>query len=219
MIDISTASFNSLPLLRKIAPGIMVLLVVLCAGCSWNSAYPPVPDAQRNVEVDYDYILGPGDGVDIFVWGNEELSSGATVRPDGKLTTHLVEDLQASGKTSTQLARDIEEAYSEYVRQPVVSVTVSNFAGIPDQSVRVMGEATDPKQVNFKKHMTLLDVMIETGGLTEYADGNKSVLIRMVDGKQLTYGLRLNDLVKEGDISANISVMPGDIIIITESWF
>jgi polysaccharide export outer membrane protein len=98
-------------------------------------------------------------------------------------------------------------------------VTVSGFIGIPDQSVRVMGEATSPNQVSYKKHMTLLDVMIETGGLTEYADGNNSVLIRMVDGKQLTYGLRLNDLVKEGDISANISVMPGDIIIITESWF
>ena len=219
MINISTASSDSLPQLRKIAPVFMALLVVLCAGCSWNPDFPPVPDAQRNIEVDYDYILGPGDAVDIFVWGNEELSSGSSVRPDGKLTTHLVEDLQASGKTSTQLARDIEEAYSEYVRQPVVSVTVSNFKGIPEQSVRVMGEATDPKQVNFKKHMTLLDVMIDTGGLTEYADGNKSVLIRMVDGKQLTYGLRLDDLVKDGDISANISVMPGDIIIITESWF
>ena len=215
---ISTARFKLQPVASAML-GSAVLVLILCAGCASNSDYPPVPDAQRNVEVDYDYILGPGDAVDIFVWGNEELSSGSSVRPDGKLTTHLVEDLQASGKTSTQLARDIEEAYSEYVRQPVVSVTVSGFAGIPEQSIRVMGEATDPKQVNFKKHMTLLDVMITTGGLTEYADGNKSVLIRMVDGKQLTYGLRLDDLVKDGDITANISVMPGDIIIITESWF
>lgn len=219
MIDISVAHFNIFPLLRKIGPCFSVLFFVLCAGCSSNSSYPPVPDAQRNVEVDYDYILGPGDTVAIFVWGNEELSSTSAVRPDGKLTTHLVEDLQASGKTSTQLARDIEEAYSEYVRQPVVSVTVSGFTGIPEQSVRVMGQATTPKMVPYKKHMTLLDVMISSGGLTDYADGNNSVLVRMVDGKEVSYGLRLDDLVKDGDISANISVMPGDIIIITESWF
>ena len=219
MINFS-ASFPAFsPFDRRIARGFTILLFVFCVGCSSNSSFPPVPDAQRNVEVDYDYILGPGDSVEIFVWGNEELSSGSSVRPDGKLTTHLVEDLQASGKTSTQLARDIEEAYSEYVRQPVVSVTVSGFTGIPEQSVRVMGEATDPKQINYKKHMTLLDVMISSGGLTEYADGNSSVLVRMVDGKQATYNLRLDDLVRDGDISANLSVMPGDIIIIAESWF
>ncbi|NQX87738.1 MAG: polysaccharide biosynthesis/export family protein [Halioglobus sp.] len=196
----------------------LVIVVVFSVGCS-GTDYPPVPDAQRNVDVDYDYVLGPGDSVDIFVWGNEDLSSSSTIRPDGKLTTHLVEDLHASGKTSTQLARDIEEAYAEYVRQPVVSVTVSGFSGVPEQSVRVMGEATSPKQITYKKHMTLLDVMIAAGGLTEYADGNNSVLVRMVDGKQVTYNLRLNDLVKEGDITANVAVMPGDIIIIAESWF
>jgi polysaccharide export outer membrane protein len=199
--------------------GLGVLFLALSAGCASNSDFPPVPEAQRNVEVDYDYILGPGDSVEIFVWGNEDLSSTSAIRPDGKLTTHLVEDLQASGKTSTQLARDIEEAYSEYVRQPVVSVTVSGFTGVPEQSVRVMGEATSPQQVPFKKHMTLLDVMISAGGLTEYADGNNSVLVRMVDGKQVTYNVRIDDLVKDGDISANVAVMPGDIIIITESWF
>jgi len=147
------------------------------------------------------------------------LNSSSPVRPDGKLTTHLVEDLQASGKTSTQLARDVEAAYSEYVRQPVVSVTVTGFEGVPDQSVRVMGEAVDPKQITYKKHMTLLDVMIAAGGLTEYAAGNKSVLIRLVDGKEVSYNLRLDDLIKQGDISANLSIMPGDIIIIAESWF
>jgi len=213
-----SAALSSLQHVHRVSLG-LVLLSVLCAGCATNSDYPPVPEAQRDVDVDYDYILGPGDSVEIFVWGNEDLSSTSQIRPDGKLTTHLVEDLQASGKTSTQLARDIEEAYSEYVRQPVVSVTVSGFAGIPEQSVRVMGEATSPKQLSYKKHMTLLDVMIATGGLTEYADGNNSILVRMVDGKQVTYRLRLDDLVKDGDITANVSVMPGDIIIIAESWF
>jgi polysaccharide export outer membrane protein len=219
MIDIGAPVPGSLPLNGRVARGFTVLFFVFCVGCSSTSSFPPVPDAQRNIEVDYDYILGPGDSVDIFVWGNEELSSASSVRPDGKLTTHLVEDLQASGKTSTQLARDIEEAYSEYVRQPIVSVSVGGFVGIPEQSIRVMGEATDPKQINYKKHMTLLDVMISSGGLTEYAAGNSSVLVRMVDGKQVTYNLRLDDLVRDGDISANLSVMPGDIIIIAESWF
>ena len=210
------------PMLRspkKTGYGPLFLLLLFCAGCSFNPDYPPVPDAQRSVDVDFDYVLGPGDTVEIFVWGNEDLSSSSVIRPDGKLTTHLVEDLHASGKTSTQLARDIEEAYAEYVRQPVVSVTVGGFSGVPEQSVRVMGEATSPKQIPYKKHMTLLDVMIQAGGLTEYADGNNSVLVRMVDGKQVSYNLRLNDLVKEGDITANVAVMPGDIIIIAESWF
>tara|TARA_R110000823_G_scaffold210224_14_gene340600 strand:+ start:39231 stop:39884 length:654 start_codon:yes stop_codon:yes gene_type:complete len=196
----------------------MVAFLGLCVGCG-SASYSEVPEAQRNIEVDYDYVLGPGDDVTIFVWGNEELSSMGTVRPDGKLTTRLVEDLQASGKTSTQLARDIESAYSEYVRQPVVSVIVGGFVGVPEQTIRVIGEATNPRRVAYKKHMTLLDLMIAVGGLTPYADGNGSVLVRMVDGKKVTYRLRLDDLVRDGDISADLALMPGDILIIAESWF
>jgi polysaccharide export outer membrane protein len=223
MIDSNYAHFTAFPSLRRLAAGIAALLVVLCAGCSLNpfysNPYPPVPESQRSIDVDYDYVLGPGDAVSIFVWGNEELSTAATIRPDGKLTTHLVEDIQASGKTSTQLARDIEVAYADYVRAPVVSVTVSGFVGVPDQSVRVMGEATEPKRITYTKFMTLLDLMIAAGGLTDYADGNNSVLVRMVDGQQVTYSVRLDDLVRDGDITANLSVMPGDILIISESWF
>ncbi len=223
MIGNNGAVLNSFSPLQKVSSGIAALVFILCAGCSSNpfdsNSHPPIPDSQKNVEVDYDYILGPGDSVDIFVWGNEELSTKGTVRPDGKLTTHLVEDIQASGKTSTQLARDIEIAYSDYVRQPVVSVVSSGFVGVPWQTIRVVGEATTPKRVPFKKHMTLLDLMIATGGLTTYADGNGSVLVRMVDGQQVTYSLRLDDLVRDGDISADMSMMPGDIIIVTESWF
>ena len=211
--------FSGLPALHRMKAGLVIVLAALLVGCAVGGDLPPVPDAQVNVEVDYDYIIGPGDEIAIFVWGNSELNSSSPVRPDGKLTTHLVEDLQASGKTSTQLARDVEAAYSEYVRQPVVSVTVTGFEGVPDQSVRVMGEAVDPQQITYKKHMTLLDVMIAAGGLTEYAAGNQSVLIRLVDGKEVSYNLRLDDLVKQGDISANLSIMPGDIVIIAESWF
>ena len=157
--------------------------------------------------------------MEIFVWGNEELTTGGVVRPDGKLTTRLVEDLVASGKTSTQLARDVETAYAEYVRQPVVSVIVGGFSGVPEQQVRVVGEATSPTGIPYRMHMTLLDLMINVGGMTVYAAGNKSVLIRMEDGQQISYGLRLDDLIKDGDISANLTLMPGDIIIISESWF
>lgn len=218
MNNIILANPSSNMSIPKLVSGFVALILILCSACTTNP-YPPVPESQKNVEVDYDYILGPGDSIDIFVWGNEELSSSGTVRPDGKLTTHLVEDLQASGKTSTQLARDIEAAYSEYVRQPVVSVIVSGFVGVPEQMIRVMGEATNPKRIPYKKHMTLLDLMISAGGLTEYAAGNESVLVRMVDGQQVTYSLRLDDLVRDGDITANLAVMPGDILIIAESWF
>ena len=194
------------------------VLSLLLAGCSSNS-YPPVADTERNLESDYSYIVGPGDSMEIFVWGNEELTTTGIVRPDGKFTTRLVEDLPASGKTSTELARDIEKAYAEYVRQPVVSVIVNGFVGMPSQQVRVVGEAAEPASVPYSKHMTLLDVMISVGGMTEFASGNNSVLVRLENGRQVSYGLRLDDLLKGGDISANLAMMPGDIVIISESWF
>ena len=211
--------FNTGSPVKKTLSAICAVLVVMLAGCASSSDYPPVPEAQKNIQVDYDYVIGAGDTMEIFVWGNEELSTVGVVRPDGKFTTRLVEDLQASGKTSTELARDIEVAYAEYVRQPVVSVIVNGFIGIPDQQVRVVGEAATPTRVPYSKHMTLLDVMIAVGGMTEYAAGNKSVLVRLEDGQQVSYSLRLDDLVKDGDISANMAMMPGDIVIISESWF
>jgi polysaccharide export outer membrane protein len=204
--------------INKNFEGLLIALVVVVSGCSSNP-YEPVPEPERIVEPDYHYVVGPGDSVEIFVWGNEELTTGAVVRPDGKMTTRLVEDLVASGKTSTQLARDIEAAYGEYVRQPVVSVIVNGFVGIPEQRVRVVGEATSPTGIPYTMHMTLLDLMIAVGGMTEYADGNKSVLVRLEKTGQVSYGLRLDDLIKDGDISANLTLMPGDIIIISESWF
>lgn len=198
---------------RSAGLGMLAVLLVACGGV------PPVPMAERLVGPDYNYVIGPGDSMEIFVWGNEELSTTAIVRPDGKMTTRLVEDLRASGKTPTELARDIEEAYGEYVRQPVVSVIVGGFVGVPEQQVRVVGEAVNPAGIPYRQHMTLLDLMIDVGGLTEFAAGNKSVLVRRENGVQQSYGLRLDDLLKDGDISANMALMPGDIVIISESWF
>jgi len=195
------------------------LALIIITGCSSSSKYPQIPEDQRNLPQDFNYIIGPGDGMEIFVWGNPELTMSVPVRPDGKITTRLVEDIPASGKTSTELAREIEVAYSEYVKNPVVSVIVNGFIGIPPQQVRVIGEAMSPLKIPYNKHMTLLDLMIAVGGLTPFANGNKSVLIREYDGKQKTFSVRLDDLIKDGDISANLSLLPGDIVIIPESWF
>jgi polysaccharide export outer membrane protein len=192
------------------------LLAVTVVGCG---SKPRVPADQRFEEPDYNYVIGPGDTMEIFVWGNEELTTNSIVRPDGKFTTRLVEDLPASGKTPTELARDIEEAYAEYVRQPVVSVIVNGFVGVPQQQVRVVGEATEPRGVPYTQHMTLLDLMIAVGGMTEFAAGNKAVLVRGEGAMQKSYGIRLDDLLRKGEIDANLVLMPGDIVIIPESWF
>jgi polysaccharide export outer membrane protein len=195
----------------------VVSLLAVVAGC--GGSLPEVPSEQRFTDQEYTYLIGPGDTMEIFIWGNEELSTTGIVRPDGSFTTRLVEDMEASGKTSTQLARDIEKAYAEYVKHPVVSVIVNGFVGVPDQQVRVVGEATQPRSVPYKKHMTLLDLMIDVGGMTEFASGNDSVLIRTENNRINSYGIRLDDLLRDGDISANLNLMPGDIVIITESWF
>ncbi|MCW8889806.1 MAG: polysaccharide export protein [Sedimenticola sp.] len=203
---------------RQLAIRVLVIsLVLMLAGCA--SKYPQVTGDQATSAQDFDYVIGPGDSLNIFVWGNSELTVTVPVRPDGKITTRLVEDIEASGKTPTQLARDVEAAYSEYVKNAVVTVIVDGFVGIPSQQVRVVGEAAEPLSVPFRKHMTLLDLMIAVGGLTEFADGNKSVLIRNLNGEQQVYNVRLEDLIKEGDISANLALMPGDIMIIPEAWF
>ncbi len=196
---------------------LLLSLIVMLTGCA--SKYPQVTGDQAQADQDFDYVIGPGDKLNIFVWGNAELTVSVPVRPDGKITTRLVEDIEASGKTPTQLARDVEAAYSEYVKNAVVTVIVDGFVGVPSQQVRVVGEAADPLSVPFRKHMTLLDLMIEVGGLTEFADGNKSVLIRNLNGEQQVYNVRLEDLLKDGDISANLALMPGDIMIIPEAWF
>jgi polysaccharide biosynthesis/export protein len=188
---------------------------LMLAACSTNT-YPPAPVAAATA--DYRYVIGPLDSVNIVVWRNPELSSTVAVRPDGRITTPLVEDLQAQGKNPGELARDIEKALAKYIRDPVVTVIVNNFNGPTSEQIRVIGEAAKPQAVPFRQNMTMLDVMIMVGGLTDFADGNKAVLVRGSDqGKQ--YNVRLRDLIRRGDISANVDVRPGDILIIPQSWF
>ncbi len=175
--------------------------------------------ASSGDDTGYKYIIGPGDTLDIFVWGYKDLSVTVPVRPDGKITTRLIEDMQASGKTPTDLARDIETKYVTYVKNPTVTVTVNKFVGSPSQQIKVVGGGAQPKTVPYRNSMTVLDVMIEVGGLSKFSSGNKAVLVRSVNGKQQSYKIKLHSLLKKGDITANRPVQPGDIIIIPESWF
>jgi len=176
-------------------------------------------DASASGDTGYQYVIGAGDTLDIFVWGYKDLSVKVPVRPDGKITTRLVEDMQASGKTPTVLARDIEKKYVKYVKNPTVTVTVDKFKGDPSQQIKVVGGGAKPKTVPYRNSMTVLDVMIEVGGLSKFSSGNKAVLVRTVNGRQQSYKIRLRSLLTNGDISANRAVQPGDIIIIPQSWF
>ncbi|MBR9790874.1 MAG: sugar ABC transporter substrate-binding protein [Gammaproteobacteria bacterium] len=196
-------------------------LGILLTGCSGTSSLPQAttrPSLTTDVN-DYKYLIGPGDNVSIFVWRNPEISGSFVVRPDGKVTTALVEDLDVSGRTPTMLAREIEEKLSTYINNPRVTVSVNGFSGPLSEQVRVIGEATNPTAINYTEHMTLLDLMIAVGGLTEFADGNDAKLIRVVDGRQSTYKIAIDDLIRDGDISKNVDMLPGDIVIIPEAWF
>lgn len=166
-----------------------------------------------------DYLIGPLDQLEIFVWRAPELSTNVTVRPDGRISTPLVEDMVASGKTPSILAKDLAEVLREYVRSPEVTVIVSNFSSTFDQQVRVLGEAQKPTALPYQAGMTTLDVMVAVGGLTEFAAGNRAVLIRGQGEDRQSYRLRLDDLLRKGNISANVPVLPGDVILIPESIF
>jgi polysaccharide export outer membrane protein len=175
--------------------------------------------AAQAVTADSDYLIGPGDTVQVFVWHNADLTASVPVRPDGKISIPLVEDIPCAGKTPTQLARDIEERLKKYVQDPTVTVIMGGFLGLPSQQIRIVGEATTPKAVHFRENMSVLDAMIEVGGLNTFASGNQTQLVRMVNGRQVTTVLRLRSLLEDGDLSANVPLQPGDIIIIPQSFF
>jgi len=194
-----------------------VIFVVLIAGCASNQ-YSTLDSATYAGGAPL-YIIGPGDSVNIFVWGNKELSSSVPVRPDGRITTPLIEDVVASGKTPTQLARDMEKELARYIKNPVVTVIVAGFTGRYSEQIRVIGAAAKARSLPYKEHLTLLDVMIVVGGLAEIAAGNKASIVRLVDGEQRQYNVRLDDLIQGGDITANVDMLPGDVLIIPEAWF
>lgn len=191
------------------------LLPLLMAACASRVSLVPPEETAAQVE----YQIGAGDVVNINVWRNPEVSLSVPVRPDGKITTPLVEDLQAAGKTSTQLARDIEKALEKYIQQPLVTVIITSFVGPYSQQIRVIGQAARPQALAYRQGMSLMDVLIAVGGITDFAAGNKANIIRTVDGTRRAVPVRLHDLLRNGDISANVAVLPGDVLVIPESWF
>jgi len=205
----------------RLALGLGVLSgVLMMSGCAFDKkALPQLPSASGDAQYSTRYRIAPGDDVQIFVWRNPEVSTTVPVRPDGLLSAPLLEEVPAAGKTPAELARDLEAELSTYLRDPLVTVIVEEFIGTYREQIRVLGEATTPRAMLYNDSMTLLDVMIQSGGLTNFADGNYSTLIRVVDGKQEEFRLRLDDLVRYGDITANVDMRPGDVIIIPEAWF
>jgi polysaccharide biosynthesis/export protein len=199
-------------LLKLVTLAASTLFLVGCA----TKDMPMAPAVAASP--DYTYKIGSGDTLNIIVWRNPELSLTVPVRPDGKISTALVEDLPAQGKDASELARDIEKALGKFIRDPVVTVIVTNFVGPYDQQIRVVGEVPKPQTLPFKQAMTLLDVMIAVGGVTDFADGNAATILRPADGNK-QYHVRVKDLVKRGDVSANVQMQPGDVLFIPQSWF
>jgi polysaccharide export outer membrane protein len=196
---------------------VAMIVMLYLAGCA--ARYPVATTEARVVDETPMYIIGSGDSLNIFVWRNPELSASTTVRPDGRITTPLIEDVQASGKTPTELARDMEKELGTYIKNPVVTVMVGGFKGPFNQQIRVFGQAAQPQALPFQDGMTVLDVMIAVGGITQFAAGNRATIVRNLDGAPQQFHVRLNDLLNAGDISANVSMLPGDVLIIPEAWF
>jgi len=190
--------------------------LVTCGLIGCASPYPPAPPLAASP--DYNYVIGPGDTVSITVWRNPELSMAVPVRPDGKITGPLVEDLPVIGKDSTTIAREMEKVLSKYVRDPIVTVVVTNFVGPYSEQIRVIGQAARPQALAYRQKMTLLDVMIAVGGITDFADGNAASILRGSEGNR-QYNVRIKDLLNRGDVSANVEMKPGDVLIIPQSWF
>ncbi len=239
---------------------LLLLCILMLSACG----HPQLAqDDDATLPSDYTYIIGPGDNITIYVWGNPDISTTATVRPDGKITIPLAEDLAASGKTPAQLARIMEKSLAKYVRDPQVVIMVSGFQGVYSQQVRIIGQLSgggssgsssglggssgsstggssgsasgssgvsggsgsggisrfSARAFPYKKDMTLLDLMIQVGGLGQYADGNRASIIRNINGELQQFGIRIDDLIEDADLSANVKILPGDIVIIPEAFF
>lgn len=197
----------------------LVLTMILAAGCASPVARQSTPAVAKATTASH-YLIGPGDNLRVFVWRHPDISvEEVPVRPDGKISTPLVEDMVAAGKTPTQLARDIEKVLSKHLRTPAVTIIITSFVGTFGAQVRVVGQAANPQALSYRDKLTLLDVMIEVGGLAEFAAGNRAKIVRRTGGKETVINVRLEDLIRKGDIGANVVMRPGDIVIIPQSRF
>ena len=201
--------------------GLATSTLTACAGSGARPELPAASYVASKEQPGEEYVIGPLDQLNVFVWRNPELSAKVQVRPDGRITTPLIADMPAVGKTPAQLADDMKKALSEYVQNPIVQVIVENFSGTFSQQVRIVGATEKPASIPYRANMTLLDAMIAVGGLSQYAAGNKAKLVRYDrdTGKQHEYQLQIAKLLKRGDSSANVRLEPGDVIIIPESMF
>lgn len=210
-------------LLRRRCAGMQAIAVLLAAamlaGCGATPARTSDVASFVSASESGEYLIGPGDVLQIFVWREPELNATVPVRPDGRISTPLVEDVVAVGKTPSQLATEIEAVLSEYIRTPEVSVIVQNFVGTFGAQIRVLGQAVQPRAIPYRDRMTLMDVLIEVGGLTQFAAGNRSRVIRTVNGERREIRVRLNDLLNRGALDQNILMRPGDVLIVPEAVF
>ena len=201
----------------------LVVAILVLSACGGVQELPTeaVADSSNGgaIQDATGYRIGPGDQLEIFVWRNPEISANVPVRPDGKISTPLVEDMVAVGKTPSQLARDMEHVLETYIKNPSVNVIVTEFKGVPEEQVRVVGQAVNPQAVPFRQGMTVLDVMIAVGGLSEFASGNRAKIVRRVDGQIVEFRVRLDDLINKGRVDQNVKIEPGDVIFIPESLF
>jgi polysaccharide export outer membrane protein len=177
-----------------------------------------VADANASSGASAAYVIGPGDVLQVFVWRNDDLSVNVPVRPDGRITTPLVEEMMAAGKTAARLARDIESVLAEYIRSPQVNVIVVTPQSLMNE-VKVIGQVATPQAVPYTDGMTVLDLLLQAGGLTEFAAGNRSKLVRAENGQQVEHELRLNNLINKGDLRENLALRPGDLLVVPESRF
>jgi polysaccharide biosynthesis/export protein len=212
---------NVLKIKLMLALGASAAALTGCGSIAGGPELPQAPTVSAQEGPGEDYMIGPLDQLTVFVWRNPELGAKVQVRPDGRITTPLITDMPAVGKTPTMLAQDIKLQLSQYINDPIVSVIVNEFAGTTSQQVRIVGATEKPASIPYRANMTVLDAMIAVGGLSEYAAGNKARLIRSNKGTgaQKEYSLRLGDLLKRGDSKANVLLEPGDVIIIPESMF
>ncbi|USI72119.1 XrtA/PEP-CTERM system exopolysaccharide export protein [Sphingomonas morindae] len=208
-------------LARSAASALALPLALIGCATAKGPPLPPATFVSTQEAPGEEYAIGPLDQLSIFVWRNPELGAKVQVRPDGRITTPLIADLPALGKTPSQLAADIKARLSKYVNDPLVSVIVENFSGTYAQQVRIVGATEKPASLPYRANMTLLDAMIAVGGLSQYAAGDRAKLVRFnkVTGKQQEYPLQISKLLKRGDVAANVKLEPGDVIIIPESAF
>jgi len=193
------------------------LMLVSIAGCS---SYGEAPHLELEAARAHPaYLIGPGDALQVFVWGNPDLSATVPVRPDGQITLPLVPNMPAAGRTSLEVAKAVEGELKKYVKDPIVSVMITGFKGTYAQQVRVVGEAAKPQALQYNDGMTVMDVMIQVGGMTQFAAGNRAILVRNENGQEAKYQVRIADLMNDGDLSANVAMLPGDILVIPQSWF